>query len=191
LQNADGVNTTVVTTTTTINMPNKTLPEIPVPKDKIDAAVSIPIKMGLHKGEPDGMINIAYKEEWVGECLPACRVVCMHFIISQHNNVHTAVFVRLRHSWSGHHFGVVEQIFVVLLMHLHVLPTPATSGTSTTRMASCKTCLSMVLTCLCYRCLPAGGNPILPNPAAKAIKKAETLIDAVTGAHCPTQCCTE
>jgi hypothetical protein len=77
LQNADGVNTTVVTTTTTINMPNKTLPEIPVPKDKIDAAVSIPIKMGLHKGEPDGMINIAYKEEWIGECLHACRCVCV------------------------------------------------------------------------------------------------------------------
>lgn len=63
----------MVTTTTIINLPNKTLPEIPVPKDKIDAAVSIPLKMGLvHNGsQPDGMINIAYKEEWVGELLAA------------------------------------------------------------------------------------------------------------------------
>lgn len=61
-------NSTVTVTNTIINMPNKTLPDIPVPKDKIDAAISIPLKMGLIKNSthPDGMINIAYKEEWEG-----------------------------------------------------------------------------------------------------------------------------
>lgn len=96
-------NSTIVTTTTTINMPSKTLPAIPVPKDKIDAAVSIPLKMGFaHNGtQPDGMINIAYKEEWVG------------------------------------------------------------------------------------------GNPVLPNPGAAIVKKAEHFMDALSSVHCPTQCCTD
>lgn len=69
VQNAAGVNSTMITTHTIINMPNKILPDIPVPKDKIDAAVSIPIKMGLIRNgsQPDGVINIAYKEEWSGE----------------------------------------------------------------------------------------------------------------------------
>lgn len=68
LQNAAGGNTTMITTNTIINMPNKTLPDIPVPKDKIDAAISIPLKLGMVKNgsQPDGVINVAYKEEWTG-----------------------------------------------------------------------------------------------------------------------------
>lgn len=54
---------------TVINMPKHTLPQIPIPKENIDAAVTIPLHhMGLshNSSEPDAAIKIAYKEEWTG-----------------------------------------------------------------------------------------------------------------------------
>lgn len=85
----------VTTTTTTINMPNHTLPQIPVPKDKIDAAVSIPLGFS-HNGSQPGVINIAYKEEWVGEYIaPAItlffRCVCpANFVVIDYGHTTAA-----------------------------------------------------------------------------------------------------
>jgi hypothetical protein len=75
-------------------MPNHTLPQIPVPKDKIDAAFSIPLGFS-HNGSQPGVINVAYKEEWVGESLitPFLTQSAFFPLFPLHVHVHVHVHV--------------------------------------------------------------------------------------------------
>lgn len=59
----------MTTTTTIINLPNKTLPSIPIPKDAIDANVNINIPSLLHHNSsgPAATVRVGYMEQWTGD----------------------------------------------------------------------------------------------------------------------------